>query len=378
MKTIQLVTIGAVSVIGLLLISTTIYYAVTIVKAASPPLQCSDGAPARTALNKSHNAQLRKLAEYETVCKGEVTDTLMTFAAMPTSETEATQLAQAMAQTLKLLNAQRIGPLVVFEPTTKSPTVLNDIATGKYDSALEHYYTSLQQQGITDEQMGTWVLLPEANTPIWNITNPDTFSTNVTKLASMQKRYYPQSKATIMLNSYTYPDNDSDWAHGTPSSLQPYVQNIPKGLLDSIGLQGFPYAPPANSGSSDSLLAASDFLPSSLAIEAADTLGVSQVWLNTGTFKRAYANDPRAQVRLSASDRGQILGDIAKEAKAIQNHSLSVSVNLFAADKSQEPEHTDWSYWPTGKANSSQDTATFKAFLQQLRAQQSGFSLYDH
>ncbi|HMH69824.1 MAG TPA: hypothetical protein VK502_00325, partial [Candidatus Saccharimonadales bacterium] len=244
---------------------------------------CSTGRPAHSLLAKSSLSSLRALAEYEAVCHGAVTDTLMTFAAMPTTQVEARQSAKLVATTLKQFAAQKITPLVVFEPSSVQPTILAEIKSGIYDTVLEDYYAALKVEGITDAQMGTWVLFPEANTPAWHTTHPNDFAANVRKVASLQKQVFPASKVSILLNSRTYPDDDKAWNHGKLQSLVPYVADLPKGLVDSFGYQGFPSASAADASVAYSQLEAPDFLPARLAIEAAKKMAVKRIWLNTGT-----------------------------------------------------------------------------------------------
>lgn len=70
-----------------------------------------------------------------------------------------------------------------------------------------------------------------------------------------------------------------------------------------------------------------------------------------------------------------MLSNISSEAQQLHAQSFQVSVNLFAADKSQANEHTDWAYWQSGKASQSADTHIFDAFVRSLRTHKIGFSL---
>jgi hypothetical protein len=317
---------------------------------------------------------LRKLAEYETVCKGAVVDKLMVFMAMPRTSAEATTLAKDAAHQLMQFSRQGIEPLVVFEPDVSTPDVLLNIARGTYNDALAVYFNALSRSGITDGAMGTWVLLPEANTPIWQTTDPAVFANGVTMISGKLKATFPKSKATIMLNSVTYPNNDADWAHGKTKSLKPYVENIRPGLLDSVGLQGFPHV----TSLTDTLPVASNFLPTDLAVELAAQVGTKNIWLNTGTFKRTNMGGMQTEVTLTAQQREKLLTDIATEAIRTHTRSYAVSVNVFAEDKSDVHEHTDWSYWQPGKMDNSKDTVILDQFIRRLRQNGLGLSLYDH
>jgi hypothetical protein len=303
---------------------------------------------------------------------------MMLFSAMPTSIDDATNQATDTATSLKAFAAQGVAPLVVFEPTTDSHTILHDLRAGVYDSALHQFYTTLRTLGITDTQMGTWVLFPEANTPGWYTTQPSDFIANVTKVGTMQKQFFPGSKVSIMLDSHTYPDNDTSWSKGKLASLTPYVATLPKKLVDSFGLQGFPTMSPANVSPVTSQLATREFLPESLAAEAAHAMGTDTIWLNTGTFKAMYTDDVAATVELTTAQRQQILQEVASEAQKLEDQHYKMTVNLFAEDKSQiANERIDWSYWQSGKASESSDTTVFDSFVRQLRQSDVALSLYD-
>ena len=341
---------------------------------AELPATCAIGT-AHPALTTASNSTLKKLAEYEILCRGSATKQLMTFTAMPTSYDEAVSLAISTAATLKEFSDFSITPLVIFEPSLSSSTIISDIKTGMYDEVLKIYFETLKQAGVSDQQMGTWVVFPEANTPTWHNTSPEDFTVNTTKLARLQKNIFPDSKISILLNSWSYSSNDPSWSSGKPESLIPYLKDIPPNLIDSFGLQGFPYKPP-KSTPGESRLNAHDFLPAQLAGEAATALKVSHVWLNTGTFHSMYAGTAD-EVELSPEERKTILSSILHEATLLQKDISSVSVNIFAQNKANLAEHVDWSYWPAATPALGADAATLEYFFRQLRQHTISLSLYD-
>jgi hypothetical protein len=329
------------------------------------------------SLTQSVNPILRKLAEYEAVCKGTVVDELMVFIPMPQNMSEATNLAKDTTDILKKFAAHATPPLVLFEPSITSKSQLTDIKAGHYDEILKVYFAAIKSFGVTDKEMGTWVLFPEANTPTWRTTDPNLFVANVKKVAELQKATFPESKVSLLLNSRSYPSDDSSWSHGELRSLTPYVTGMPPGLVDRLGYQGFPTASEANSAKQDKLFDAHDFLPVNLAAETAEKLGIRDVWVNTGTFSRIYANIPEEEVRISSTERYNILHSILDQTVALKARQLDISVNLFAEDKSAVSEHIDWSYWQPGKASIGPDTKNFVWFTRSIRANGVRFSLYD-
>jgi hypothetical protein len=337
---------------------------------------CSNGSPGRASLSVSADPILSKLAEYEAYCGGEVVDKMMIFAAMPTSENQTTLLTQDIAMHLKEFAKYNVTPLVLFEPPV-TPTIINEFSTGKHDVVLTTYYQKLKELNITDKQMGTWVLFPEANTPTWHNTDPTTYSLNVTKLAKIQKQFFSSSNLSILLNSRTYKSDDSNWNHGELKDLKPYVATLPKSLIDSFGYQGFPSVAKANAPQQYSQLDAKDFLPSDIATNAAMMLGTKNIWINTGTFSRIYTNDKKAQVTLSSSQRTNTLDSTLKQSKLIKDNDYNVAINLFAKDKSNDSEHTDWSYSLSHNQSSDTDGRVLRSFLEKLRTENLNLYLYD-
>lgn len=340
--------------------------------------QCARGSRAPGDMAASPNLQLQKLAEYEKVCGGMFVDRLMLFTPTPSTVDEAKIYAADVAKSLKEFATFTVAPLVVLEPASAEGKVLNlqTYRAGGYDQALTAYFQHLKAEGLTDQMMGMWVIMPEANTPAWHTTNPDDFAANVIKTVSLQKQYFPTSKATILLNSLSYPDNDDQWQQGSFKSLMPYVSKLPKGLLDSFGYQGFPWSPPAD-GQGTTLKDADVFLRDDLAREAAAALGVEHVWLNTGTFRQSYAGQPGKTVTIKPEERARILAGVVEQAKKLQQDKRTVAVHLFAEDKSQLTERVDWSYWQTGKAYDSPSTPVFKQFVVDTQKASINFWLYD-
>lgn len=337
-------------------------------------VRCSIG-PKHAGLASSDDPRLKKLAAYEGLCGGAVVDRMMVFRPMPTTPAEASQFAHETAETLHAFAANKIEPLVLFEPSLHIPTIVTNIKDGQYDQILDQYFRDLQSESVTTAQMGMWVLFPEANNPSWHTTRPDDFVRNVTKVARIQKRYFPASKTSILLDNRTYPDNDTEWRYGEVKSLLPYVNGIPRGLIDSFGYQGFPTQSPKSAKYPYKRLQASSFLPIGPAQEAAKALGVKEVWLNTGTYSAIYASQPNTAIRISAQQRGSMLKGIVRQARKLSD--VSVSVNIFAQNKSQTSEGIDWSYWSSDQPGKSKDAVELVTFISTLRHDGIGFSLYD-
>lgn len=300
--------------------------------------------PKHSGLAGSSNQELRKLAEYEQTADGAVASRMMIFTDIPVDTHQAKSDAVDMADTLKEFSHNGIQALVIMEPLINdSPVNFKNYKAGAYDAILEAYFSALKARGISDSAMGMWVYFPEANLPEWGPVDVVDFAPNVTRTVHLQKKYFPNSKSSILLDAMSYPAGSTSWDDGTYVSLSAFIKDIPKGLLDSFGLQGFPWVPAANE-TGESNLNPATFLNSSLAAAAANQLDTSSIWLSTGTFATAYTNDKSQTVTMSPVQRQKILNGIAQQALNLRDGGFSVAVNLFSEDKSNVGEAIDWSY----------------------------------
>jgi hypothetical protein len=343
----------------------------------TPTLGSCNFAPMHNNLSSSSNPILQKLAEYEQVCGGSVASRIMVFTNLPASQQEAQAAAADFANTLNEFAKFNIPPLVIMEPTTSQGTVnFHDYSSGSYDPILDTYFQSLKAHGITDSSMGMWVYFPEADIPNWGATDPSVYASNVTRSIQLQKKYFPASKSSVLLDAMSYPAGSTGWDNGQYVSLAPYLNGIPKGLVDSFGLQGFPWVPPANVKSTANLNPAT-FLNSSIAAEAAKILGTSNIWLNTGTFSVSYANSPTQKVTMSPDQRQVILNGIASQALGLKKAGFKTDINLFSQNKSKTDEAIDWSYWSSGAIAQSPYKNVFINFASQLHGNGSELWLFD-
>lgn len=320
---------------------------------------------------------LVKLKAYQDMCQSFVTDTLMVFTGFPQDVTTAEADATVMAKKLILLNASGIKPIVVAEPYATSGAVsYRDFMNGKYDLTLQIYFKKIHDLGVTDKMMGTWVPFPESNTPNWNNkdTEPRDFALCVNKYLSAYKKQFPSAQGSILLNATTYDPNDLEYDNGDYLDLTPYIQDIDKSLISSLGIQGFPWISNATMKRRD-IFRASEFLQPDLAISAARELRTRNIWFNTGSFARKYTNDPTKLMTVSSSDRRAILSGILETANSVQDYQQNnyrVSVNLFSEDKSDTNEATDWSYFQNDDSKT-----ILRYFLSEAQNLDIPISIYD-
>lgn len=329
-------------------------------------------------LNFSNSSYIKKLHTYQELCDSFVTNRLMVFTDMPKDAIVAREKAANVASTLMEFSYYGLTPLVIVEPVTEWGLIdFEEFKSGFYNDWIRTYFAELKKLGITDSQMGIWVPFPEANLPYWNHANanPEDFAIIVNTYLSIMKEYFPEARGSILLNSATYDTDDFDWANGEYLSLLPYVSGLNASLVDSFGLQGFPWSPPAGQGGAG-IYNPREFLNSKLVIEAAQKLGVKEVWLNTGTYRTKYTSISEDTVAISASMRKDIFVRIASEAELIQRAGYSVWINIFSEDKSSTVEATDWSYI-TKAGETSQHAAIFTEAILQFNNKGINVSLFD-
>lgn len=337
---------------------------------AQPPVQ--QPVERHEGVEHADSPELQKLAEYERTY-GTVTDELMIFSDTPDTSTQATEYAASMSAKLKEFAKYDVAPLVVFEPIGSSgPLDLVGYADGQYDIQLNEYFTALKAGGVTDDMMGTWVLFAEANTPAWqSTTEPTVISRCITRTAEIVKQHFAGARLALLLDSKTYAGDDALWEHGEYKSLVPYVADIPDGLIDRFGLQGFPWASPANQPQVQQFDPGL-FVNTDLATEAAAELGVDTVWFNTGTFAQMYAQQSEQTISASPRQRQELLDGIMVQMQKAKQAGYAVSVNIFSANKSQVGEAIDWSY-----ERSDADRELFRGLLSDLRQADISLSVFD-
>jgi len=335
---------------------------------------CTIFPPKNPYLSQALTPELRKLAQYEQLCNGSLFSRTSFFVETPSTVSDARSSANDIASRLKEYDQFGIKPLVFMEPTSNGSNLdLSQYANGAYDSALDAYYAALKSQGITDGMMGIWVLLPEGNLPEWSSVDPGIYAKVVTRTAQLQKKYFPASQVSLMLDSETYPATGS-WDNGSYTSLVPYVQNIPSGLIDSFGVQGFPWAAPSSEGST--YYDPNTYLRLDFAEQAAHSLGIQSLWVNTGTFHQMYANQAGETVTVSPLDRQTMLNGVIKQVNSAKSQGFSVAIHLFAENKASVSEGTDWSYWQLQPSNDA-DTAVFTTFVHDATASNIPLWLFD-
>ena len=338
--------------------------------------QCSTQKP--LSLSGAQTNALKKLSLYQQACHSYVTGTMMTFVGFPVSQASANSQAAQIIPILKEFSQHSVRPLVIAEPTdydTGNNIDFASFASGSYTKWLDDYFSDIKQAGITDAQMGIWNPFPEANLPYWNNNLPQYFAPDVNLYITELRKYFPNVETSIMLNSATYSTTDFNWQNGEYDSLLPYVKGITPGSITYAGLEGFPWIPP--SGETGPILNAAEFLNPDIISETADYLKTKQIWLNTGTFSEKYTLNPAQTAGLTPGQREAVLGTINEQAMILQQHGYTVSVNIFAQDKSTDAEGTNWSYWKGNSPFTSPDTPVLTQFISELNGEHIQFWLFD-
>ncbi|HEX6258355.1 MAG TPA: hypothetical protein VFZ48_02670 [Candidatus Saccharimonadales bacterium] len=338
--------------------------------------KCQEKAPLKT-LHGASLSSLRTLSVYQEACHSFVTNSLMVFMSMPKTPTEGIAYAKQDAKILKEFATFGVRPIVIAEPSDKQGTLLDfaQFANGTYSSAVSEYFAQLKQEGLTDKMLGVWNPFPEANLPYWKNNKPELFGPAVTKYIKAAQQHFPNITTSVLLNSATYEMTDVDWESGDYNSLLPYVKGIPQGLIDYAGIQGFPWI--SRQGGNGVIFNAAEFLNPPLLTEMADALGTKKLWFNTGTFSSKYTLDPDKIRSVNPSQRKEILLTVQAQAQLLQQQGYSVAVNIFAQDKSEETEETNWSYWQRNQPFNSLHTSAFTDFVRNTSKDKIELWLFD-
>lgn len=309
------------------------------------PSTCSPKAKL-VGLEKSKLTQLRRLADYQTLCGSFVSDRMMYFIGFPETSAKAKSIANNLARGLKEFHARGVTPIIVMEAMTDSGKKIRlaDIAAGKYDHEIDSLFYRLKAAGITSDFIGIWVPYPEINTPDWNRTDfrPSDFGKMVNKFFESARKTYPDIQGSILLNDASYDAADKDWERPIYSNFDDYISAIAPATIQSFGVQGFPWKARASETSKSSIIDAQRFLHIENSIYAAKKLGVKSIWFNTGTFATMYRGSNI--ITSSPEERSTILNGILREADAVANAGYSITINLFAQNKLSSNETVDWSY----------------------------------
>lgn len=329
------------------------------------------------SIGDTADPHLKRLDDYQKACGSLVTNKLMIFIGfsgdMATAEASASEVAAKLTE----FNKVGVSPIVIAEPYLKdSPMNYKAYLSGAYDAPMDHFFKRLKELGVTDQMMGMWVPFPESNTPSWDNkdTEPRDFAFCVNKYLGKLKQYFPQATGSVLLNATTYEPTDTNWENGNYLSLSEYTGLLDNKLVDSFGIQGFPWVSNAQQAKR-TIFRASEFIQPDLAIGAAQGLRTRDIWINTGTFASKYTNDPAKTVHLSINERKALLNGILEIATYVREHQQNqyrVTINLFSEDKSKSNEATDWSYF-----QDVQSQAVLKEFLIQTNELEIPVSLYD-
>jgi len=312
--------------------------------------------PRTTELTSSFHPVIVGLGRHEAALNQFVGRHVMVFTGMPVDEYNAIPLAHAMANDLKEFQKHGLIPMIIVEPDSSWGLLdFREFQQGLYEKGIRRYFEILKEEGIEENMLGIWIPFPEPNVPNWNHSEstPADYGAAVNTYITQLRSVYPSASTGILLNSLTYEPNDETWDTGQFLSLIPYVQHIQPGLVDWVGLQGFPWTPRAGQTATP-IHDAAQFLSASMIEEAAMKLNSKRIWFNTGTYSAKYTNESRDLIVLNTNTRASIAQSIVRQVLTAKEQDYDVIVNIFAEDKSNTPESTDWSYLANPNNNSDQ------------------------
>lgn len=325
-------------------------------------------------LGNTTNLFLKQLSKYQEICGSKVADKIMVFTQIPSNINSVQPLVNEIVAVLKEFRAYGITPIVVAEPTDGDVQIsFTQFAKGVYNPVLDQYFASIKNAGVTDTQMGVWVPFPEANIPTWNSVGsaPADFGLLINNYSSSLKKYFPSTNVSVLMNYTSFDPSDKGYSSPNIFNYDEYLKNIKPGLVDSFGIQGFPWVE-TNRASDNSVNDPQIFMQPANTMRAANQLGVGTIWFNTGTVSSKYTQSPSLRVNVSAIDRQVINNNKLKVFDQVKNAGYKIWVNEFVQDKSNTAEQTNFSYLQTA-----QDRDVFKDFAKKLGDRGVSLSLFD-
>ncbi len=332
--------------------------------------KCTDTQPPQRPATT--NDQLVVVQNYEKACKSAFIDDMMLFTNMPVSNEVAQKLADSV--TTKLVEFDRFGikPIIIVEPDSEWGLVdFNEFANGLYDEWTDAYYAKLKANGIKDTQLGMIIPFPEPQQEFWNNNkDPDDFAKSVNRYFKIVRKYFPNVQSGILLDSQVSEKNNSQ--------LIAYTRLIDVGIIDVVGLQGFPWHPQSEDDKRQPVITANKFAPASMLEEVAESLKVKDVLINTGTYRHRKAGEG-GNIAISSSERKQTLDSIVDQTNILLRDGYNVTINIFAENKLSDKEGVNWSYWDNKNFNDKQSTHAnlFTEFVKELKQKNVKISLFD-
>jgi hypothetical protein len=342
-----------------------------ISRIVNPP--CSNTKP--TNLNGQKDPNLKKLALYQITCNSKVASELMIFTVTPTTQEFAISQSIYLYQQIKAFSIVGVKPLIIMEPSDENGELLSfrQLKNGRYNSHIKTLFANMRRLGLNSDELGTVVLLPEANTPLWNFdgTNPADFGFIFNQIAAQIKSELPDAKLSLMLNSFSYANTDTEWDEPLDKSFLDYTRNIQRNYIYSVGIQGFGWISKRSQPNQIQLLNTQDYLKLEKVEELANFFGTKNIWINTGTFGQKYTN-PNDKQLISPTQRESQNNQLFELVRNSQNKGFRYTINSFLGDKLNTSEQTDFSLIKTLAERNA-----FRNFVRQANANNVELSIFD-
>jgi hypothetical protein len=290
----------------------------------------------------------------------------MLFWHIPASSEDARSLARDISSAIRK-KEKNIVLLHVFEPFSWDGQLsFTRLKSGEYLPYLEELFATLRHTYlIWESDLGILVPYPEINTPAFDRTgfSPRDFGPLVNDFFRTARISYPNARGSLLLDAKSYDGNT--W-NGEQRSLSPYLKNINPSYIESFWLQGFPWVSPDGK---TKIYNPIKYLPLPILEEAALTLWVKKVWLNTGTLSKKYKNNP---IPVSTAERKRMLDLTVILARRLKSMGYDPMVHIFAEEKYHlHPEGNDWSY------STKQDKTILSNFQTTLKKAEIEYGTFD-
>lgn len=331
-------------------------------------LYASSMNPSYPKLVNPVDGTLKKLWEYKEVLWNTNPEYIMVFTRIPCSRNSSKDLANEVGTILKEYSYYGYTPIIIFEPGEwANGAHLSKIKSWVCDPYIDLFFSELvSPMNISEKQLWLIVPYPEINTPAFDRTDffPSDFAPLVNQFFSIAQKHYPNLRWSILLDSKSYATDD--WEFWEYASFKPYLDGLDTKYISSFWLQWFPWM--SEDGTS-TFFSMRSILPQNLLQEAASLLKTKNVWLNTGTIWRAYADS----LRVSPALRWKMLNSLTMYLRSLKLHWYTPMVHIFSENNLfVEGENTDWSY-----TQSKEDMAYLWEFIKRVQKSWIKVGFYD-
>jgi hypothetical protein len=312
------------------------------------------------------NPELSKHLQNQLKVGNKITNNLMYFHELPNTSVEVTDSINSIQEKTKEFGEAGLKATIVFD---RSESKL-DINSLEYLSYIRAIFEGLKNNKDFDPaNIDTIIYLPEANLPELLSVEPGQYNKSINDFFGISRQYFPSMNNSLLLETTTYSKDDINYSNGKRNSLEPYLKDLNKSLINRLYIQGFPYAFPFQA-QGNKLLSADNYYELGLLEESYEYLGFKDIYLNTGILISTFHNSNKETLYLPKTEIEKQINTSLTFYKKLQDKGYKVHLNIFAEDKSNSGEGRNWNL-------QHYDSVMFLSYIEKLQKININFSIFD-